>query len=1075
MAQEKSSPDEITHGIPPEMSGSAASAGPPDGGDGVLPDAEKVLPAGSRIGRFEILGFLGSGGMAMVYKVRDPDLGRVVALKLLRVDDRRMESRLMNEARAQARIEHANVCQVHEVGEADGRRFIAMQYVRGQTLGEAAQEMSWPEKATVVKQVAEALHAAHQLGLVHRDIKPSNIMVERVEGGSCRAYVMDFGLVRDLESPGLTTTGVVMGTPAYMSPEQAFGMGVGVDLRSDVYSLGATFYVLLTGRTLFTGSVPEILSEIPATDPLAPRSIDRRIPIDLDTIVMKCVEKDPSQRYQTAKALADDVGRYLDGEPIRARRTAIWHRLAKKAKRNRAVVGVSLAAMVLLLSLASIGLYAIWKARRLGELSQAYAQRAKEAELTMRTAYTQPLHDLRPERARVRDLMKQIKAQMQIDGQLATGPGHYALGRASSALHDYLSAHDHLRQAWDAGLREPELGYHMAISLMTLYQKAVERANQSQTPELKQRLLREAQSQYRDPAKQFAKSSAQVPGVAADYVEGLIGYYEARYDDALAAAGRAFRTHPWLVEAEKLTGDVYFSRGQEKANRGDRAGAVADYRAATASYLRCSETLRSDPELYDAEALVRDRILWEESQKTCEETEDFRRGLEACEKSVVADPESPVPHIRKSALLQKRGRGCATAGMDPDPFLAESVDEARVAVELDRENAEGLYTLGFTLMSRAVYGRSERGEILRLLQESTSCLERALGSSPGDPQYLGMLATALRIKASLGRVSTADTRAVLRRSIDVYRRAIAAERSVRSWLEGLAASLWHLARLDLEYGRDTRAELTEALATAQEASRLAPNATAPHVLAGGAAIDLARVEIATGGDPSETLAFATSELKRAAELDHSLRGLEELLVDVHVVQARNELEHHRDPQPFLNAGWAALGDSRSADSRSDYSRCSYRAALDLMAARWAAINANARADRFFASALKSSREELVFVEDDPEALVRMAEVCRWKAEWALAKGVSIERDIVEGLAATERLTRENRWPWRALALGGALELLRARAERGPPARLDCAKRAQDKLQRALENSTLLKREYGTLLDEAQRMLADASK
>src|SRR6516162_8092309 len=203
--------------------------------------------------RYEVLVPLGAGGGGQVYKARDPRLGRLCALKFLRVDDLDLCKRLLREAQAQARVEHEYVCKVYEVGEAKGRPFIAMQFIDGQTLGRAATSMSREERVRLCAQVADAVHAAHRLGLIHRDIKPSNVMVERGVDGGWRPYVMDFGLARETAAPGVTQTGAVMGTPQYMAPEQARG-GKEIDRRADVYGLGATLYEVLGGRPPFDGN-----------------------------------------------------------------------------------------------------------------------------------------------------------------------------------------------------------------------------------------------------------------------------------------------------------------------------------------------------------------------------------------------------------------------------------------------------------------------------------------------------------------------------------------------------------------------------------------------------------------------------------------------------------------------------------------------------------------------------------------------------------------------------------------------------------------------------------------------------
>lgn len=208
-------------------------------------------------GRYIRLEYVGEGGMARVFKGYDPELRRPVALKFVRVNDPDLAQRLIREARAQARVTHPNVCKVYEAGEEQGVQFIAMQYVEGKNLCQAGAGLELPQKLALIRQVAEAVHAAHQVGLIHRDIKPSNILTE-MRGGAGIPFVMDFGLARELGAVSATMSGIAVGTPPYMSPEQA--RGEVVDRRSDVYSIGATLYELMTGTPPFLGaSSTEIL------------------------------------------------------------------------------------------------------------------------------------------------------------------------------------------------------------------------------------------------------------------------------------------------------------------------------------------------------------------------------------------------------------------------------------------------------------------------------------------------------------------------------------------------------------------------------------------------------------------------------------------------------------------------------------------------------------------------------------------------------------------------------------------------------------------------------------------------
>lgn len=270
-------------------------------------------------GRYQRLEFLGRGGMAKVYKAYDPTLDRTIALKFVRLEGPELTERLMREAEAQAKIDHDNVCKVYEVGQIDGRNYIAMQYIPGKNLREAFGKLTIAQKMKIVAAVSDALHAAHKAGLIHRDIKPSNIMIVQDEDGEPHPYVMDFGLAREVEAHGLTVSGQVLGTPSYMSPEQASGKQV--TASTDVYSLGATLYEVVTGKLPFPGdSGMEVLMNVINKDPQPPRKHQANIPVDLETIILKSMEKEPDRRYLSARAFAEDLRRFADNEPVLARR-----------------------------------------------------------------------------------------------------------------------------------------------------------------------------------------------------------------------------------------------------------------------------------------------------------------------------------------------------------------------------------------------------------------------------------------------------------------------------------------------------------------------------------------------------------------------------------------------------------------------------------------------------------------------------------------------------------------------------------------------------------------------------------
>ncbi len=279
------------------------------------------------IGDFRIIREIGRGGMGIVYEAEQQSLRRHVALKILPkhvlLAERHLR-RFQREAQTAARLHHTNIVPVFGVGEQDGLHYYVMQLIQGAGLDEIIRRPChrdgehWSMVARTGIQAAEALDYAHQQGTLHRDIKPSNLLIDEDEV----VWVADFGLARAVDHSDASRTGEVVGTPRYMAPEQLQGTA---DSRSDIFALGATLYELLTGRPALdtTRCVPAHDGRAVAGEPLLPRKINRTIPRDLETVIMTCLAAEPSKRYQTAAALEEDLRRFLDGRPIRARRASV--------------------------------------------------------------------------------------------------------------------------------------------------------------------------------------------------------------------------------------------------------------------------------------------------------------------------------------------------------------------------------------------------------------------------------------------------------------------------------------------------------------------------------------------------------------------------------------------------------------------------------------------------------------------------------------------------------------------------------------------------------------------------------
>jgi serine/threonine protein kinase len=334
-------------------------------------------PEGKPFGRFRLLDVLGRGGMGVVYKAAQPELDRLVAIKLLHTEDEgdpAAVARFLGEARAAARLDHPNIVPIYEVGEHEGKPYFTMDYVEGGSLAAlGAASLPGARRALeIVREAARAIHFAHEHGIVHRDLKPSNILID----ASGRPMVSDFGLAKDLASrSGPTESGDILGTPAYMPPEQAAGRTREVDARADVYSLGAVLYYLLTGRAPHAGeSSLQVVASVLTADPLPPRRINPDLPPDAETICQRAMEKAPERRYPTAAALADDIDRFLRGDPIAARPSPVTRRAWRGVRRRWMPLSLALLAGLL------VAVCALWTARGLSVRSEARELRARAEE-----------------------------------------------------------------------------------------------------------------------------------------------------------------------------------------------------------------------------------------------------------------------------------------------------------------------------------------------------------------------------------------------------------------------------------------------------------------------------------------------------------------------------------------------------------------------------------------------------------------------------------------------------------------------------------------------------------------------
>jgi tetratricopeptide (TPR) repeat protein len=490
----------------------------------------------NRFGRYVRTSLLGQGGSGEVWKSWDLELERWVALKFLKAENTEELSRLKREAQTAASLSHPGIARVFEIAEAQGRTFLALEHVDGQTL-ETFPRHDHRKLVSLMKDVALAVHYAHGKGVVHHDLKPGNIMVDSGD----RAFVMDFGLARRIETKR-SLSGMILGTPSYMSPEQAIEGAA--DLRSDVYSLGATLYELLGGSPPFRGNdvfdtIDKVVTKEPA--PLV------NVASDLRTIVSKCLMKEPSARYSSAAEFAEDLRRWMDGEPILAHPPSTFYRLRKKAVKWRAVLAVGLAGILMAAAVAA-SIIPRWlradRAESLKELELA-AEKAERSRTERALALARPhLDEGRRLEARVdrlltteswtrQDLRSLVaQARKEFDWVLSTIPGHPEALLETSRLYQYENnrrlAIDYCTNAIEATHGYATAYLHRARLLLDQYEELRHTSgraaplNGAEAGALSERIrsdLREVQA--------WSKDSREI-----DFATGALDFVDGHYEKA---------------------------------------------------------------------------------------------------------------------------------------------------------------------------------------------------------------------------------------------------------------------------------------------------------------------------------------------------------------------------------------------------------------------------------------------------------------------------------------------------------------------------------------------------------------
>jgi tetratricopeptide (TPR) repeat protein len=745
--------------------------------------------------------------MGVVYRARQVRLNRLVALKMVRAGEHAGPeelARFQAEAEAVAALQHPHVVQIFEVGRHAGLPFFALEYLDGGSLQHQLQGAPLPprEAARLVQTLAGAMHAAHQRGIIHRDLKPANVLL--TADGTPK--VTDFGLARRVEGgAGLTQSGAVVGTPSYMAPEQAAGKGKAVGPAADVYALGAVLYECLTGRPPFKAATPlETVLQVLHDEPVPPRRLQPRVPADLETVCLTCLAKEPARRYPSAAALADDLGRFLGGEPIRARPSGRWERARKWARRKpaaAALAGVSGLALLTVFGVVlgfTLQLRAALQATRderdraEGREKEAQRERAvaqavnaflQQGLLGQADVGNQPLLAGRAERdpqITVRELLD--RAASGVGGQFADQPEVEAairvtIGNAYRALGAYDRAQQHLDRA--VAWRRQHLGADHPHTLASLNSLALLYHDRGRYDEAEPLYQEAVAGRRRTLGPDHPSTLTSLNNLAVLYRDrGRYDEGEPLLQEALAGRRRALGPdHPHTLASLNNLATLYRDCGRfaeaeplwKEALAGNRRTLGPDHPHTLAGLNNLALLYRSRGRYEEAEPLLREALagyrrtrgadhpstlaglnnlalLYQDLGRHAEAEPLFREALAGYRRTLVPDHPSTLASLNNLAMLYHSLGRFAEA----EPLLKEVLAGRRRTLGADHpETLQSLHNLAALYRSRGRYGEAEP-----LFREALAGYRRTL--VPDHPLTLTSLNDLALLYQDRGRYAEAE-------------------------------------------------------------------------------------------------------------------------------------------------------------------------------------------------------------------------------------------------------------------------------------------------------------------------------